>query len=285
MCNVHIADISNSRTTVTRNRQSIMTNLDTFIYLDSLQLKMYLHQLPESKQTKNKVKNTFGISLAGPKMDTTVEKETNTLNLYEEVLLLEKLLKSKKLVDSKRPKSMKTGNNNKVHSGNTNKIHFVREKITATKLIFPKEKTSVFNGLEHIAVWVSEPDPKHLGSEKEWEYTGMFLYLLETVGDFGTYHNVISGVSALLAMCNLIHGHNFFDRSFNKDGEETFGRWNYVHPIEKLKSLGAIVTETRMIDTLYRCRYITDEQSYTYNNEKYRVSDLLAYPIYIKTLD
>lgn len=254
-----------------------MINLDTFIYLDSLQIKMYLDQLPESKKTKIKLKATFGLSITGPKAEITAEEETKTLNLYEQVLLLEKLFKDQKMVASKRPKSMAETEGRKPL--------FVHEKINATKLIFPKDKTDKLNGLKDIVVWVSEPDPRHLGNENDWEFTGTFLYLLETVGDFGDYTRVVSGYSALLALCNLAHGHDFFDSSFNKKDEETLGRWNYIHPIEKLKSLGAIVTGTRKIDTLYRCRYFTDEQSYTYNGEKYRVCDLLAYPIYIKELN
>jgi hypothetical protein len=253
-----------------------MIKLDTFIYLDSLQIKMYLNQLPESKQTKTKVKNTIGMSLTGPKIDTTFEKEPQSLNLYEQVLLLEKSFKKKGMIASKRPNSMP--------NVNPNEVQFIREKLNATKLIFPKSIIDKLSGLKHIAVWISEPDPKHLGNEDKWEYTGTFLYLLEAISDFNSYQTVLSGVSALLALCNLIHGHDFFDRSLNKNGKETFGRWNYIHPIEKLKSLGAIVIDNRDIDSLYRCRYISNEQSYTYNNEKYRVCDLLAYPVYIKNI-
>jgi hypothetical protein len=251
-----------------------MKKLDTFLYLDNRQMKMYLDQLPESIQKHIKAKFTFGLSLAGPKLDATVEKEKKALNLYEQLVTLEEIFKINKSVTTRRPKSMKAA---------TDKPYtFVHETTTATKLIFPKNKIEQLNGIKHLAIWISEPNPKHLGDENKWEYTGTFLYLLESIGDYGEYQSVISGVSALLVLCNIVLGHDFFDTLLNKADEETFGRWNYIHPIEKLKTIGAIPTEKRKIETLYRCRYITNEQSYTYKNEKYRVSDLLAYPIYIK---
>ena len=52
-------------------------------------MKMYLDQLPESIQKHIKAKFTFGLSLAGPKLDATVEKEKKALNLYEQLVTLE----------------------------------------------------------------------------------------------------------------------------------------------------------------------------------------------------
>jgi len=252
-----------------------MTKLDTFLYLDSKQIRMYLHQLPDAIQNHIKAKFTFGLSFTGPKLGTTVEEEKKVLNLYEQLVTLEGIFKINKSVSNKRPKSM--------NAAKEKIFPFVHEKTKATKLIFPKDKTEKLNGIKHIAVWVSEPDPKHLSVEDtDWDYSGTFLYLLETSGDTEEYQSVISGVSALLALCNIVHGHDFFDTTLNKDNKEPFGRWNYIHPIDKLKSIGAIPIEERKIETLYRCRYISNEQSYTYKDKAYRVSDLLAYPIYIK---
>lgn len=251
-----------------------MNKLNTFYYIDDKQIRMYLDQSSENNKKHIKKKFTFGVSLAGPKFDTSIEEEQKKLNLYQQITTFEEFLEIKGYLGRERPKS--------INEAEEKPFTFIHEKVSAVKLIFPKEKLEKLNGIKNIAVWVAEPNPDHLGVEEDWEYNGTFLYLLETLSDSGEYTSVISGVSALLALCNIVHGYNFFDRSLNKDNKETFGRWNYVHPIEKLKSIGAIQIEERKIDTLYRCRYITNEQSYTYNNKKYRVCDLLAYPIYIK---
>jgi hypothetical protein len=252
-----------------------MENLDTFLYIDENQVSMYLPQFSESKKRGKKVKNTYGISLSGPKVEMTVEDETQTLTIYDKVYMLEAILKMRGLVVTQRPKSKNDVENNE--------LKFVHEKTEATKLIFPKNKTEGINGLNHIAVWVSEPNPKHLiVAKNDWDSSGTFLYLTETISDIGVYYSVISGVSALHALYNISHGKNFFDMTTNKNGDEPLERWNFIHPIEKLKSLGAIEIDKRKLETLYRCRYITDEQSYTYKGIKYRTNDLLGYPIYIK---
>jgi hypothetical protein len=252
-----------------------MKKLETFYYIDDKQIKMYLDQIPKSKKKQKKIKNTIGLGITGPKIDMTIEEEQKILTLFEQIKLLEIELLDNDLMTFARPES--------IYAPFKKPLQFIYEKTTATKLIFPKEVTNKLNGLNHLAVWISDPSPNSLIKlEKGWECSGTFLYLLETIGDSGVYQLQHSGVTALLALSNTILGYNFFDTALNKNGEETFGRSNFIHPVEKLKSIGAIIIDEREIETLYRCRYVSNEQAYTYLGTKHLVHDLLAYPIYIK---
>jgi hypothetical protein len=71
---------------------------------------------------------------------------------------------------------------------------------------------------------------------------------------------------------------------FTPDHDEPLGRGSRKHPIEKLKRLGAFVTEEQHLESLYYVRYITDEQVYSPKGFPVRVNDLVGYPIYISSL-
>src|SRR6476620_5068264 len=108
------------------------------------------------------------------------------LNLNEQLIRLEEIFKLNKSITNKRPKSM--------NAAKEKPSPFVHEITTATKIIFPKNNLENISGLKHLAFWVAEPNPKHLGNEDEWKGNGTFLYLLESVADYGEYQSVISGV-------------------------------------------------------------------------------------------
>jgi len=86
---------------------------------------------------------------------------------------------------------------------------FVYEKIKATKLFFPKSTLSEIDGLKHLVVWVSGPDPDDL-STKQWTFRGTFLYLIQTFYDLGRYTSALSGCSALQAIANIIKSETTF---------------------------------------------------------------------------
>jgi hypothetical protein len=133
-----------------------------------------------------------------------------------------------------------------------------------------------------IAVWISDPDPAAY-SNKPYDWKGTFLYLMECHWDYQGFQTVFSGVSALQALVNQITGKNFLD--YINEEFEPYGRGRDLHPIDKLKDCGGIVSEPRRIKSLYRKRYLTDEQVYQYEGERRRVNDLLAYPLYILSDD
>jgi hypothetical protein len=91
-------------------------------------------------------------------------------------------------------------------------------------------------------------------------FTGTFLCLIQPLYDKGAFFNNLSGCSALQALSNIIFGKNLFE--LNKD--ESLGRGNYKHSIKKLQRLGGINLGSFTIKTLYRKRYFTNEQCFTY---------------------
>jgi hypothetical protein len=94
--------------------------------------------------------------------------------------------------------------------------------------------------------------------------------------------DMYSGWSALQALTNLWNGKDMLAKGeTNGETFEPLGRGSLDHPIDKLRSRGAIVGDEREIPTLYMPRYMSDEQCYTFEGNVRRVNDLLAYPIFI----
>jgi hypothetical protein len=243
--------------------------LINYQYIDEKRLNMYFDQIPIKLPKERKRKTSIGLSLAGPKVDLTEESSNKSFNSYEKIDILTAYLEKNKLLDFQRPK---------VTYGNDEEVPFVLESFTARKVIFNKELLTNIPQLQHLILWISDPEDSDL-SDEPWTYNGTFLYLTELWLDDGRYHTVWSGCSALQAIVNKIEGRSLLDTITNS--VEPLGRRNFTHPVTKLSKLGAIALEKRKITSLYQKRYITDEQCFTKNKEKYRVNDLLGYPIYI----
>jgi hypothetical protein len=133
--------------------------------------------------------------------------------------------------------------------------------------------------LRELAVWIADPNSEMLKvrTQDPYDFAGTFLYLVTPLYDSGTGQTFFSGCSALQMISNMIHGRPLLTR----DWDEPLGRASHQHPVEKLKSLGGIVIDRRPIQTLYRCRYMSDEQCFIDGNRTYRGHDLLAYPLFI----
>jgi hypothetical protein len=135
-----------------------------------------------------------------------------------------------------------------------------------------------------LAVWVSEPKIEDLMASKspDWDWTGTFLYLTETVLDGGDYQDVRSGCSALQAIANAISGGKLVSVPRMSDVREPLGRGTYLHPLKKLIQAGAVAVGTpKSILSLYRKRYITNEQCVEFRGTNYQTNDLLGYPVFI----
>lgn len=167
----------------------------------------------------------------------------------------------------------------------THGTSFVFERTVATKLIFPPLVVEQVPSLRSFAVWVSEPPSIDLAVQAQktdiFDFKQTFLYLIEARWNLNEpYHGTFSGTSALKFIMNFRNGIDRIDTNWEP---EKFGRGSELDPIEKLKSQGAIVSEPQLIETIYRKRYITDEQCVSRNGSKVRVCDLIGYPIYIAT--
>lgn len=153
---------------------------------------------------------------------------------------------------------------------------FIFETTKARKFFFPKSKLAEVYGLNQLVVWVSEPDFNQLSLDP-WTFTGSFLILIETIFERGEFYTTLSGCSALQALSNIITGSQFY----TKDWNEPFGRNNLQHPYEKIEAMGGIPLFDHSIKTIYRARYMSDEQSFMHKEHSYRCNDLLAYPLFI----
>lgn len=163
---------------------------------------------------------------------------------------------------------------------------FAIERTVARKVIFHPNTLEAVPRLKSFAVWISDPpnQEKIIESRKAnpWRYDNSFLYLIEAVWDNGEpYQSVFSGTSALKFIVNIRKNHN---NIVPEDDGEKYGRWSNLHPIEKIKGLGITIGDPQKIETLYRKRYITDEQTYRYKSEDIRVCDLVGYPFYIASI-
>jgi len=156
----------------------------------------------------------------------------------------------------------------------------IYENVDATKIVFPKSvlQTTVPD-LRELAVWVAAPNSEILRgrTQDRYDFAGTFLYLVTPLYDSAGGQTFFSGCSALQVISNMIHGKPLLTR----DWDEPLGRASHLHPIEKLKSLGGIPVDRRPIQTLYKCRYFSDEQCFIDGDRTYRGHDLLAYPLFI----
>ena len=44
-----------------------------------------------------------------------------------------------------------------------------------------------------------------------------------------------------------------------RQSPDRFGRWQEDHPVKRLQGIGGVVGRTRIIDTVYKIEYMTDE--------------------------
>jgi hypothetical protein len=135
-------------------------------------------------------------------------------------------------------------------------------------------------------VWVADP-PEPVLPRDEWDFTTSFLFIVEELGEFRWPMSwFMSGISSLRLVAEVLtdprsrtlESESLFEL---RNSPDRFGRWQDDHPIERLREIGGVVGRSRIIDTIYKIEYMTDEQSYPYKGEQLRVSDILSYPLYI----
>lgn len=165
---------------------------------------------------------------------------------------------------------------------------YVYERVLATPVVLPLKGRlpDGVSGPDALTVWIVDP-PEPLLPRGEWDFTTSFLFIVEELGEFhwpmGWF---LSGISSLRIVAEVLTDPRsvtmLSDFVFSlTESTDRFGRWQEDHPIERLREIGGVVGRTRIIDTVYKIEYMTDEQSYPYKGEQLRVSDILAYPLYI----
>ncbi|WP_146055595.1 hypothetical protein [Streptomyces malaysiensis] len=159
----------------------------------------------------------------------------------------------------------------------------------ATPVTLPtRGKFEEVGGPKTLRVWVVDPVETNTQPEHEWDFIGSFVFLVEELEDADFPTSVVSGVSALRALVDVVAGHD--PRAggglvgLTSRETEDLGRDSPDHPIEKLKRAGGIPGTPRMVDVIYKIAYMTDEQVATLKGQEVRVNDILAYPLVIYVL-
>lgn len=244
-----------------------------YLFFDERRADTYLQQIP--RMTRLRLRPSVGVSLAGLKLDVAESTTSSAFEAHEKFELLIKGLKKKRLLAQERPARMLDPEND---------CPFALETMDAQKVVFPQATLAHAPGVRSLAVWVSDPTPEALDMSKsrDWDWTGTFLYLTETVLDGGGYQSVYSGCSALQAIANAVAGEKIINAPRMKNAWEPLGRGAYIHPLKKFIQAGAKAVGTpRRIVSLYEKRYITNEQCFELRGDNYQANDLLGYPIFI----
>jgi hypothetical protein len=166
---------------------------------------------------------------------------------------------------------------------------YVHERVLSTPVVLPLQQRlpDGVTAPDALTVWVSDP-PEPVLPRGTWDFTTSFLFIVQELGEYewpiGWF---MSGISSLRIVAEVLTNPRSYTMSYDEAvrdlarSPDRFGRWQPDHPIERLREIGGVVGRSRIIDTIYKIAYMTDEQSYPYKGEELRVSDILAYPLYI----
>jgi hypothetical protein len=200
-------------------------------------------------------------------------------SLHDKITLLIHFLKANHLLRIKRPPTERRrgGRKEEDHLDETTIVH---ETIKATRIIFPR-LSGMADLLPDIAVWVAPPtEPPNLEKEDDTEPSGTFLYLIETHShpERAEFLGQISGLSSLEMILRDLARKHLIPSEVAETHES---RDNCSLPITVLKQAGGLVQNPRLISTLYRPRYLSDDQYVQVSGSILRCYDLYAYPIFI----
>ena len=173
---------------------------------------------------------------------------------------------------------------------------FVLERVQAQKAIFDLKGDVGPHGLTEISVWVSPPAPQELTGLRYSQ--GTYLYLLEeywkadakcrtTRSGFSAFNAIVTELMQASVLHSVPKPFLGVAALVGKPPWYKRYQWDYydLSPLESLEKLGADVQPSRAIETLYRKRYLTDEQHFSDKSGPHRSNDLFAYPIFIREDD
>lgn len=257
-----------------------------YVYVNERMIETYFGQLPKRKRappsrTTQKVKlSAFGQSYEHSREKTSPEK-----TLVDRIATLRHELARQKRLSFSRPVRAPCyliDKDDPTKSRLRPIPEFVEETFVARRVDIPVTGTGPVAGLRQITVWISKPAKEDLDpalSTEPMDWTGTYLLLLETVWDnkLGAPTIWMSGCSALQAVANIASS-----RDINlPDFDEPLGRWVVDDPLVKILRTGAVKYEERRLTSLYKTRYMSDEQTVPYQGGERRFNDLLGYPLYI----
>jgi hypothetical protein len=241
-----------------------------YVFIDRPRLQSYTEQLGPST-TQDKLPSwKVGLTITGPSVGGSQSTVQRPMSDHEMIVKFTEYLNRTKQIKEGRPK----------HHHDIGHGPFWIQRMEAQKAIFPVSKSEEIGGLRELAIWVSEPLNEEL--DGSWYSEGTFLYLIESYWkDDNPVRTTMSGYSALaelskeisVACNNNTIEHTNIDRIYRNE-----------HPLETLQALGASIQHPRTIESLYRLRYLTDEQMFVDSNGEHRSNDAFGYPIYIASI-
>lgn len=244
-------------------------DLREYIFLNYGVIESFCDQILFGKVTQEHIDKKISVGTSGVKIEFE-KKEKNIESIFYKIELIEDIISYQGKKISFRPSTLDTADE---HS-----FKYVKETFDAYKVIIPVPINVYSDKVSQIVLWVSEPDPEQYVNDGR-SFIGTFLFLVESFNATPEFCGMMSGCSALQYVYNL--SKNLDESALHQSGGEPFGRWNYIHPLEKIKSMGGEIVSKKRVTSLYKMKYFTNEQSYTLNQQERRVNDLLSYPLYI----
>jgi hypothetical protein len=197
-----------------------------------------------------------------------VEESEKEASLHDKIDFLIGKLKDKGYLGTRRPP--------RLLSGHRLPCDFVYENTVAIPFYIPVGARLRDAGYTSLKIWVSEPDSADF-TDGEWDFSGSYLFLTELHLDNKGHSSFVSGCSALKFIVNATSPPDFVDSREH----EVLGRFDERNLAAKLIGLGAKPGPPQRIETLYRIRYMTDEQYYKSGSVSRRVHDIVGYPLFI----
>ena len=243
-----------------------------YLFIDEPRLRSYAEQLEISRSVDKIPSWNVKLSIKGPDVAATQDNKLRPATAHEMITKLIRSLRKNDQLEIERA-HVET------------KYQFAFEETVAQKVLLPLKEAKRVKELKDIAVWVSNPSTKpHLPTEESTRVPkGTFLYLLEAYWESDDLlHGPFSGFSAL----NLILSEVADVMGLNRETVLTKyeARRSFKSPLATLQEIGGIPQDQRRIQTLYRKRYISDDQYVLIDGASRRYYDLFAYPIYIASV-
>ncbi|MBU8875285.1 hypothetical protein KQ910_16040 [Reyranella sp. MMS21-HV4-11] len=260
--------------------------VEHYVYVNEDMIKRYVDQIPKERRTKaTRTTRKLKLSALGQSYEEAKEEISPEQTLADQIAAVRQELVRRNALSFERPIRAPR---HLIDKDDPTKARlypipeFVEETFVARRIDIPVTGSGPVSKLRQITVWISRPDPKDLNprlAAHSWDWTGTYLILLETVWDStaGAPATWLSGCSALQAVANIAANNTIDVPNF----KEPLGRKSTDDPIEKMIQLGGVRYEERRLKSLYRIRYVSDEQVTPYRGGMRRVNDLLAYPLFI----
>lgn len=247
-----------------------------YLYVDEKRLNTYSEQIGTTSTGKKQGVIKLGWSPTGPSIGGEGSLSQRDTNTHERIQKLLKFLEKKELLLSTRPANS--------DESDLYRSNFFLENAKATKLIFSKVESIKNYGFKELALWVINPvnKPTQRSRENIFKADGVFLYLIESYWEKDdSYSGPVSGNSALNILLREMQ--EKFGLDLNKIKEQLYSREDDTPPIKLLEQAGFIVQSPRLITSLYRQRYFSDDQYVNIGGILQRCYDLFAYPIFISS--